>query len=278
MTRVLDNSKAESVNPYAPPGSPAAVGKSAVAFQWTIEAGLVGDPTAQHLKTHLAIEQSVTALSILGVLLTPVILLPLHLFKPAVFVMASGVCGSVFLAPIVSMVQYRAALFKNNHPPWMVGKFVLRELRCSMETHGFFIAGVGLASRLLPKRDSFFPPGQSKCHVLVGKRMLQFATPSGVKDEWRSLRGLVQFQLVRRRLSLIRKQGVARDPSKAGRNVEFIFDRERGQTVPIEAGAFPVSGVVNTKYVERRPATVRESTRMMRSLIVVALAFFLVLW
>lgn len=83
---------------------------------------------------------------------------------------------------------------------------------------------------------------------------------------------------MRRRLSLIRKQGVARDPSKAGRNVEFIFDRERGQTVPIEAGALPVSGVVNTKYVERRPAKVREATRMMRSLIVVVLAVFLVLW
>lgn len=83
---------------------------------------------------------------------------------------------------------------------------------------------------------------------------------------------------MRRRISLIRKQGVTRDPSRAGRNVEFIFDRERGQTVPMEAGALPVSGVVSTKYVGRLPAEVRESSRMMRSLIVVALAVFFVRW
>ena len=94
------------------------MGKSGVAFQWILETGLDGDPTDQHLKTHLTIEQSVTALSILGVLLTPVFILPLHLFEPAVFVMASGVCGSVVLAHIVSTVQYRAALFKNQHPQW----------------------------------------------------------------------------------------------------------------------------------------------------------------
>lgn len=43
----------------------------------------------------------------------------------------------------------------------------------------------------------------------------------------------------------------------------------------MEAGALPVSGVVSTKYVGRLPAEVRESSRMMRSLIVVALAVFL---
>ena len=44
---------------------------------------------------------------------------------------------------------------------WMVGKFVLKELRCSMETHGCFTAGLGLAMRLLPKRD-FFSGGAIK--------------------------------------------------------------------------------------------------------------------
>jgi len=222
----------------------------------------------------LAAEQNVSLLTLLGAVFSPLALILLFALGPVYGVIGTGVCGLGGLIVAVSTVRYRVGLFTNQFPHWnsmnrgrvsVVGISVFDGESWTLHRWDWFSHAIVAKSVIC-----FFPAGQSKCPVFVGKAMLQPNVHAKVNEEWLDFDKAVRRQLVRER-TLFQKQGTAIDHSRGRRNMELFADQQRERTVTIESGAIPFSGDVTTDDLQEIPEGNRGGLRTLRSQIVLVM-------
>lgn len=274
---VTNNSEDDSVNPYAPPISAPAVMKVDDASQSSLNVELLGRPTQVELEACLAAEQRVNVFGFVGLLvffITPLLVIAAHAFLPSLFLVCVGVCGGVIVVYVVSGVQYRAGVFKNEFPQWDAmdggridsdGITLFDGDSWSMYRWGWFSHAI-IANNAI----SFIPALKSKCPVMIGQNMLVSGVSGNVVEEWERFCKSSVDLLLRSRTGA-NTDGLADDPSQMRANVELMCNRERLRSVPVESGAVSFSGDVTTRDLERISTGTAALPRTTRSRVVILL-------
>jgi len=274
---VTDNAEDDSVNPYAPPISDPAVMKADDASQNSLNVELLGRPTQVELEACLAAEQRVNVFGFVGLLvffITPLLVIAAQAFLLSLFLVCVGVCGGVIVVYVVSGVQYRAGVFKNEFPQWdaMDGGRIDSDGITLFDGDSWSMYRWGWFSHAIVANNaiSFIPAVKSKCPVMIGQNMLLSGVSGNVVEEWETFCKCSVNLLLRTRTGA-NTGGMADDPSQMRANVELMCNRERLRSVSVEPGAISFSGDVTTRDLERISTGTAELARTSRSRVVILL-------
>ena len=267
-----------SVNPYAPSIAAPAVKKEGSALQSNLNLNLelVGCPTSQQLRCFIAAERSLSLAGSMAIicLISPLLIISFVEALPGLFAISIGVSGLVLVMHIVSTVQYRVGLFKNQYPQWDAldgGRIDSNGLTLFDGDSWLLYRWVWFSHAIVTRSAiSFIPCLQSKCPVLVGETMLLSGASGNAIEEWELFSKSAVDQLERSQGAFY-KHRLNIDPSRTRSNLELICDRGRHRTVATEAGAVEFSGDVTTRDLEQIPEGIGDLTRTRRSLVVIVL-------
>ena len=274
---VTNNSEDDSVNPYAPPISVPTVMKVDDASQSSLNVEILRGPTQVELEACLAAEQRVNVFGFVGLLvffITPLLVIAAQAFLPSLFLVCVGVCGGVIVVYVVSGVQYRAGVYKNEFPQWdaMDGGRIDSDGITLFEGDSWSMYRWGWFSHAIVANNaiSFIPALKSKCPVMIGQNMLVSGVSGHVVEEWERFCKSSVDLLLRSRTGA-NTDGLADDPSQMRANVELMCNRERLRSVPVESGAVSFSGDVTTRDLERISTGTAALPRTTRSRVVILL-------
>ncbi len=166
-----------SVNPYAPSIAAPAVKKEGSALQSNLNLNLelVGCPTSQQLRCFIAAERSLSLAGSMAIicLISPLLIISFVEALPGLFAISIGVSGLVLVMHIVSTVQYRVGLFKNQYPQWDAldgGRIDSNGLTLFDGDSWLLYRWVWFSHAIVTRSAiSFIPCLQSKCPVLVDR-------------------------------------------------------------------------------------------------------------
>ena len=238
---------------------------------------LLGRPTQVELEACLAAEQRVNVFGFVDLLVffvTTLLVIAAQAFLLSLVLVCVGVCGGVLVVCIVSGVQDRAGVFKNEFPQWDAmnggridsdGITLFDGASWSMYRWGSFSHAI-VANNAI----SFVPALKSTCPVMIGQNMLVARVSGNVVEEWETFCKSSVNLLLRTRTGA-NTDGLADDPSQMRANVELMCNRERLRSVSVESGAVSFSGDVTTRDLERISTGTAALARTSRSRVVILL-------